>query len=325
MEQSTIAPSVETSPIEAPAENAQTEITQTDVKPDTPENPFKGTKHKLKAKGKELEVDYDDLLAKASLYEGAQMTFKEAKEFRQSVEDKLARLSDVERDNFDEIVEMLGVEKALKFASTLNERHSYWEGLSEEQRADILERHEAELAKQELAELKGKEKQQAIAQASKEAYEAINLEIGDALAEARAQGIPLADLPDIGIAIVDEMLLVLEQIEAEERIGKQWSGKAPSAKDVVKKLQGQYEERSASYVKKLNAKQLKSMLTPEQLAELRKEEIDSLYAGATPNRMTSKDGAIRSETNKNSNQSGLIRRSSGDAFKDLDEKYGVHR
>lgn len=287
-------------------------------------NPYKGTKHKYKAKGKEIEVDYETLLSKASLADGANEKFAEAKALKQQFEDRMGRLSNAEMENWDEIIDMIGVDKALKFASTINEKHSYWNELSEEQREDVLYRHEAELAKQELESLKGKEKQAATQQASREAYDAINQEIGDALAEAKALGIPLADLPDIAIGIVDEMLMVLEQIEAEEKAGRKWSGKAPTAKDVVKRLSGQYEERSSSYVKKLNAKQLKSMLTPEQLAELRQEEIGSLYQGATPNRMTSKEPATNTASNTNQNQSP-IRGTSSDVFKELDKKYGVTR
>lgn len=318
MEQSTtpatiVTPSAAASS-EAPQENVQNQEIEV--------NPFKGTKHKYKAKGKEIEVDYDTLLSKASLADGAQETFKEAKEIRQEFEDRLGRLSNAEMENWDEIIDLIGVEKALKFASTVNEKHSYWTELSEEQREDILFRHEAELAKQELESLKGKEKQAAVQQASREAYAAINQEIGEALEEAKANGVPLSDLPDIATAIVDEMLMVLEQIEAEEKAGRKWSGKAPTAKDVVKKLQGQYEDRSATYIKKLNAKQLKSMLTPEQLAELRQEEIDALHSGATPNRMTSQSEQVN-RTNYNQNQNVPVHKKSNDFFKDMDKKYGV--
>lgn len=323
------APAVEMTSNDAPVtdhSDAQASVPTEGGQPEAkPENPFKGTKHKYKAKGKEIEVDYETLLAKASLADGADLTFQEAKAFRREIEERLKGLSDPERENFDEIVEVLGFEKALKFADTISQKKLEWQNLSEEERERLLERHEYEATKRQLDELKGKEAQQAKAQASQKAYEAINQEIGDALSEARANGIPLADLPDIAVAIVDEMLSVLEAIDAEERAGKKWSGKAPSAKDVVQKLQKQYEERSASYIKKLNAKSLRSMLTPEQLAELRQEEIETLYSGSTPQRMTKPVEGNPSQAQLNQNQQSPRAKTSNDWFKLQDERFGVRR
>lgn len=324
MEQPTVSAPVETnSEVSAPVEAVEGQQTEPQGGEDL--NPYKGTKHKIRAKGKDIEVDYDTLLSKASLAEGANEKFKEAKELKQAFEDRLGRLSNAEMENWDEIIDLIGVEKALKFASTINEKQSYWNELSDEQREDLLFRHEAELAKQELESLKGKEKREAQERASREAYQAIDLEVSEALAEAKANGVPLSDFPDIALGVVDEMLMVLEQIEAEEKAGRKWNGKPPTAKDVVKRLQGQYEERSASYIKKLNAKQLKSMLSPEQLAELRQEELDTLYAGSSPNRMTSQESRIKQNASNYQNQNGPVRAKSNDFFKNMDEKYGVRR
>lgn len=301
------------------------EIVQDDAPPAPPENPYKGTKHKFKAGGRELEVDYDELIQKASLAEGANQKFSEAKALKQQFEDRLGKLSDADSENWDEIIELLGVEKALKFASKVKENESYWSELSDEEREELVYRQQAEAALQELDALKGKQKQEAQQAASREAYAAINQEIGDALAEAKLNGVPLADLPDIALAVVDEMLAVLEEMEKAEKEGKKWSGKPPSAKDVVKKLGAQYDERSTTYIKKLSAKQLKSMLSPEQLAELRQEEIDSLYAGATPSRMTKPVDAAIKPFDPSQNQSESRPLKTKDWFKEMDKKLGVRR
>lgn len=300
-------------------------ITPTEDAPaPAPENPYKGTKHKFKANGKEIEVDYDDLLSKASLAEGANQKFQEAKAMRKELEEKLGRLSNAEADNLDEIIETLGIDKVLKIANTISEKELYWNQLSEEEREDLLYRQKADAALNELEALKGKERQAAQQQAQIEAYNVINDEIGEALALAKAEGVPLADLPEIAEGIVDEMLAFLEFMEREEKEGRKLTSPPPSAKDVVKKLQGKYEERSSTYLKKLNAKQLKSMLSPEQLADLRKEEIDSLYGSNSPRRTSQQaDEVIKPFSNQDENQSKP--RKSDDWFKQMDKKLGVRK
>ena len=295
-----------------------------DATPPAPENPYKGTKHKFKANGKEIEVDYDDLLSKASLAEGANQKFQEAKVMRKELEDKLGRLSNAEADNLDEIIETLGIDKVLKIANTISEKELYWNQLSEEEREDLLYRQKADAALNELEALKGKERQAAQQQAQIEAYNVINDEIGEALALAKAEGVPLADLPEIAEGIVDEMLAFLEFMEREEKEGRKLTSPPPSAKDVVKKLQSKYEERSGTYLKKLNAKQLKSMLSPEQLADLRKEEIDGLYGSNSPRRTSQQaDEVIKPFSNQDENQSKP--RKSDDWFKQMDKKLGVRK
>lgn len=299
----------------------QPKETKADAKP---ENPYKGTKHRIKAKGKEVELDYDDVIKRAELAEGANLTFQEAKAIKRQFEEKLGRLSNAEMENWEELIETIGVEKALKFANTIQQKQSYWESLTEDEQDRILERQRADALESELNQRKSDDERKEAQAFSMEAYKAINAEIGDALAEAKAQGVPLSDLPEVGLEIVNEMLAVLESIEAAEKSGKRWQGTPPTAKDVVKQVQSRYDERSALYLKGKTAKQLKSMLTPEQLADLRQEEIDNLYSGSTPRRTNQAKKEIE-PFEANPNQSGSNRRSFKDAFSDMDRLYGVRK
>lgn len=255
----------------------------TDSNTDAPEeivDPFKGTKHKIKSKGKEVELDYDELRKRAEKADGADQIFQEQAQVRKQLkemESKLGKLSAADQDNFLEMVEIIGWEKAQKFANTLVKKQIEWEELSDHEQQRILKDQEAEEAKAELAKLKGKE-QDANAQRDRSiAMDLIDKEVGEALAYAKENGLSIAEAPRFAEKVVDELLAYLEFCEAEEKAGREVRTPPPTAVDVAKMLQSRKTEGTQSFLKKLDAKSLRSMLSPEQLKELRQSEIDDLY------------------------------------------------
>ncbi len=242
---------------------------------ETPPDPtaaFRAAKHKLKVNGKEEELDYDKLLERASRVSGADEKFKRASE----IEKRYERVKDPNAENFDELVELLGYQKATKFARQLVLDEMKWDELTEEQQDAIIARREADLSKKKLSEYEEREKSARIEAERGAALEIVDREVGDALAAARAEGVPVADLPEIVEQVVDEMIAYLEWYESEEKEGRRPSRPPPSPKDVIGKLQGRYDERSGAYLKKLPVEKLKSLLSKEQLSALRAAEINDL-------------------------------------------------
>ncbi len=298
--------------------------------PETPETPAidpRSIKHKYKANGKEIEVEYDELLSRASKGDGAEEKFNQAAKMRRELEEKLGRLSKSDADNWEDLIEVIGWEKARKFATTLVQKEIEWEELSEPEKERILARQEAQEAKSKLEKYESKEKQTQLQAHQEQAVSIIDQEVSAALAQAKLEGLSVADAPEIVEGVVDELLAYLEYVDREERAGREVKNPPPSAHDVVRKLQARYDERSSSFVKKLSADALRTMLSPEQLKALRQMEIDGLH-GSTPQRAMPRQEKFDSidpfATGDKSNKPSR-RRKSDDWFSAMDKRLGVKK
>lgn len=297
---------------------------ETPVEAKEPTDPFRGTKHKIKAKGKEIELDYETLLKKAEKAEGADVVFQEAaatKKELKALQAKIARLSSGEADPF-EVIETMGFENAKKFADTLTRKQLEWEELSEAEQNQVLKDMAAEEDKRKLSAYEKREEEARNAASLNQAMSLIDQEVGEALAFAKEQGLSLAESPRFAEKIVDELLAWLEYAEAEEKSGRSVTTPPPSAKDVAARLLARKTQGTQEYLKKLDVKSLKSMLSKEQLAELRQAEIDDLYSTIPRNasKRQAEDQINPFETKKVESP-----RSSNDWFAAMDKKLGVKR
>jgi hypothetical protein len=292
--------------------------------PDVDVNPFKGTKHKIKANGKELELDYEEVLKRAEKAEGADLKFQEAAQVKRQMkelESKLGKLSAADQDNFLEMIDIIGWEKAQKFANTLVKKQVEWDELSEQQQAQILRDQEAEEAKAELASIRKREQDATAERAKSIALDLVDKDVGEALAYAKEQGLPVG--PKFAEQVVDELLAYLEYCEAEDEAGRKITVPPPTAVDVAKKILGQKTQNTQSFLKKLDAKSLRSMLSPEQLSELRQMQIDELHSPIPRN--ASKRQANDESINPFDQKSNEKPRSSKGWFDAMDKKFGVKK
>lgn len=298
-------------------ENLQTtdsaDTSQTEPKP----------KYKYKSNGIEKEAELEELLSLASKADGADQKFKEAAEAKRQIknlEARLGKLSKADSDNWEDIIETVGWDKAQKFANTLVRKQLEWEELNQDQRDRILEQQEGEDAKARLRDYESREHQARATQERSLAIDLVDKEVSAALAAARAEGLPIADAPRFAEQVVDELLAYLEYLDREEQAGREITVPPPNALDVARSLQQKANESTSAYVRRLKTSDLRSMLTPEQLRELRQADLDDLYAPIPrESKRPAKDDAINPFDTSNNPR----RKKSGDWFKAMEQKLGV--
>lgn len=271
-----------------PANSATPESTQNDPQQSQPasakqtaepdKEPWRKVKHKYKAAGQEHEVDYDELIKRAEKAHGSEKRFQEAAQKEKEIKARLEKLQDPNHEDWDELIELIGFEKAKKFADKLVWDQIQWEELPEEKREALQAKQEAQRAKAELEKWKRSQAEKEAASQRQQAMSIIDNEIKSVLSKAKAEGLPVADIPEIEEMIIDEMIGYLEWMESEEKAGRPIRTPPPSHEDVLRKIQERHDQRSDVYLKRLPVETLKRMLTKEQLDGLRQAEIDSLYA-----------------------------------------------
>lgn len=239
---------------------------------------FKGTKHRYKAAGKEYEVEYDKLLERASKAHGAEERFSQAKKLEEETKARLARLKDPTNEDWQELIDLVGYEKAVKWARNLVWDEIQWEELPEAERRARLAEKKAQEVERKLSEREKAEAEARKAALESEALEAVDREIAGALEEARKEGINPDDFPELVEYTVDTLMAYLEELEEDERAGRPIRGAPPKPIDVIRQYRERFEKNATSYLTKIPAERLRSMLTPEQLSALRQAEIDDLYA-----------------------------------------------
>lgn len=291
-----------------------------------PEEPWRKAKHKYKAAGKEYEVDYDELVKRAEKSHGADERFRQASEKEKEileVKKKLEKIKDPSQEDWEELIDLIGWDKAQKFADNLVWNQIKWKELSKEQQEAIQAKYEADAAKSELQRIKERDAQREAEAQRQQSMQIIQNEIDAVLEIGRKEGLPAADIPEIQEMIIDEMIAYLEAAEAAENQGKRMPA-PPSHEDVLRRIQDRYSERSDTYIKRLSVDGLKKLLTKEQLEGLRQAEIDQLYASTPKSGTTSQKAADdfdpfqRRERPKNKNR--VMR--TDDFFSQMDQKFG---
>lgn len=304
-------------PIEPIKESALPKKTE-----ETPVEPWRQVKHKYKANGKEIEVDYDSLIKKAEKAHGADLRFQEASKKEKEAKEKFAKLQDPNEENWEELVDTLGFDKALKFAEALLYDDMQWKKLSPEQQDAILTKKENQKLKKQIEEREAAERAREKARFDAIAIDLIDKEVGEALDEAKAAGVPASQLPEVVELIVDEMLAFLEYADEQEKIGQPIARQAPSPKAVLSKIQKKYDERASELLKRMPVEDLKKILTAEQLSALRQANIEKLQSnfnfGAKGDGKKPKDIFDEKPSRSKANR----RMKTDDFFSMMDKKFG---
>lgn len=256
--------------------------------------PWKKVKHKFKAAGEVHEVDYDELVKRAEKAVGAEKRLAEAARKEKEIEARLNKLQTVE--TFEDVVDLFGGDER---ARILAEKF-VWEKIQheeaeakltpEQKKARDAEKKAAE-AEQKLKDLEEASRKKDQEAQSSIAAELINREVDTALKEAEEAGLPPEDVPKFLEDLFENMILHLEYLEDCEEAGVPPSKAPLSPRDVLRKLQDKHSERSTTWLKRLSAKELKSLLSAEQLEELRRAEVEQLIQPSTQNRATRKQSS----------------------------------
>jgi len=257
--------------------------------------PWRKVKHKYKAAGEIVEVDYDELVRRAQKADGAEKRLAEAARKEKEIQGKIEKLRTL--DDVTEIIDLMGGDER---ARPLLEKFLWDKIQAEEQEAKLSPEERDARRRAAEAEKKAKEAQDKLdalnkaaeennkAAVTNKANEIINKEISDAIAEAEAAGLSPEDVPYMIEQLLDGMVVHLEYLEDCEEAGIAPSKSPLSPRDVLRKIQDKETKRTQAMLKKLTAKDLRAMLTDEQLEGLRRSEIEALTAPSTQNRATLK-------------------------------------
>lgn len=289
----------------------------------TPEVPeYKRQKHKYKALGQEYEVDYDELVKRAEKGHGAEKRLAEAAKLEKDIKGRLEKLKNPDAEDFDELIDLIGFDKAQKFAEKLMWDKITWDELPEHEKRARLAQQRADEAERKLQEREQREQEEHRTKLQQQAFEVIEKEISQVLEEGKKSGLSVADIPDAKELIIDEMIAYLEYVDQMEESGQPIRQSPPSHADVLRKIQEQFDTRSSAYLKRLSAEQLTKVLTKEQLAALRQQEIDQLYAPIPQaGRSKNPQDVIDPFAAKPSKKAQRVMRTD-DYFKKMDERFG---
>ena len=231
------------------------------AKADPVANPFKGTKHRTRIDGEDLEVDYDELVRG---YQKAQVSDRRLRE-AQALQAKAKTAQDIEshleKGDISWLTKKLGAEKAKDlFENFLIEQMEYDQLPQSEKRARALEAENKELKSAQEKEREDAQKQQHDAIVHR-AYEDLDTEISEAL---KASGIT-KPTPRLALRIIDEI---------EARLNSK-GRKIPAgeAKDAAIKS---IHQDIAEYLPLIPIADLRKLLPKQVLDALRRDDVEQV-------------------------------------------------
>lgn len=293
------------------------------IETEAPDEPWKKVKHKYKAAGQEYEVDYQELVKRAEKGHGAEKRLAEASKKEKEIEGEKARLQklrDPNNEDFNDLIDLIGFDKAKKFADRLVWDQIQWSELPDHEKKRILAEQERDEVKSRLSEREDRDKKQQQDEMYRQADKVISDEITRVLSEAKKQGLSVADMPEAKELIIDEMLGYINYMDEMEAKGLPITSPPPSHEDVLRTIQERYDSSSSAYVKRLSAQQLMKLLTKEQLSEMRQAEIDQLYA-PIPGLQGRSEKTQKSDTPKPPRKADRAMKTD-DFFKKMDKRFG---
>lgn len=240
---------------------------------------YKGTKHRVKIDGEEMDVDYDDLVRDYQLRRVADKRLKEAAEFAKRAREEFEQVEKFRKDPWAALKE--AGQDPYVLAENLLLQKMEWEGLSPaEQRAQM-----AELKAQHLEErISAEEKRLSEAKAAEEEAKAlreIDDEIGEALKTSGKKPTPrvVARITETLIAHHERQLEALRQHYGDEIPDEAYSKvQRLPATEAVKRVHQEYIGDVAEYLSGMTAAELKQVLPKTVLDALRQAEVDAVLA-----------------------------------------------
>lgn len=291
-----------------------------------PDEPWRKVKHKMKSAGAVEEVDYDELVKRAEKYQGSEKRLAEASRKEKEIESekkRLERLRDPKNEDFEDLIELIGFDKAKKFADRLVWDQIQWDELSDAEKRRIIAEQERDSLKSDLDKRNAADQKKERERLFTEADRVITEEIERVLTDARSQGLSVADIPEAKDLIIDEMLAYIAYMDKMEAEGLPITTPPPSHEDVLRTIQGRYDTSSSAYIKRLSVEKLMTLLTKEQLTALRQAEIDQLYAPIPGYQGRSKPQKDQSEKETPRRRTGeKPKMKTDDFFKTMDKRFG---
>jgi hypothetical protein len=289
------------------------------------DEPWRKVKHRMKSAGEIEEIEYDELVKRAEKYQGSEKRLAEATRKEKAAETEMKRLQklrDPKDEDFNELIELMGFEKAKKFADRLVWDQIQWDELSDVDKKRILAEQERDALKSDLDKRKADDQRKEQERLFSEADRVITEEVTRVLADAKKQGLSVADLPEAKDLIIDEMLAYISYMDDMEAKGLPIKTPPPSHEDVLRKIQERFDTSSSAYIKRLSVEKIMSLLTKEQLQGLRQAEIDQLYApipGMTQGRSKTKE-EITDDAPRRKGEKPKMK--TDDFFAKMDKRFG---
>ena len=233
---------------------------KTDQKADLTPN-FKGTKHKVKIDGREMEIEYDELVSDYQARKASMQRFNEAQRLANEAKEKLSKAEQfekaLEQGDIKWLEQKLGKQKAKEVMENyLIEQMEYEQLSPAEKRALELEEENKRLKQKEEDDKKAKEAE-AKKEADRKAHAQLDTEIRQAL-----ESLGRKPTPTMALRIVDEMII------AKEGRKQEISAKDASVR-AIKRIHGDIKE----YLPGLSAEELRQVIPQEVIDALREDEI----------------------------------------------------
>lgn len=216
---------------------------------------------RIKIDGEYVDVPISELEASYGLQKSSNKRFEEAAHLRKEVDELLDTF---QRGDLSALKEFIPEDKLYDYAESLLRKKIEWEETPEEQKARILAEKERDELKSQLEEYSKKEQEQIINYANDLAAEELDSEIGTALEKLAESHGTIVNTPEF---IQDVARIMLAQLESGA--GNVDSDKA--AQMALKK----WKSRFGKYVGGISQDELGKFLTKEQIARLRKSDLDT--------------------------------------------------
>lgn len=240
--------------------------------PETPEVPnYQGTKHRLKVSGQEIELPYEEVIARAQKYEGSERRFQEANQLKRTLEQAWASSDPEAFFKAKQLDPEAWAEQVLIKKIKLRD-------MSPEQRQ--------EYEKQKAKELQDKDRETELEKLRAERDEAIRFKVHQDLEADVANAFKEANEP-LDPFLIKRMAAIMEAHLDEH-------GQFMKAADALKQAKSGNSEVFVSRLQAMSAKDLREHLSKKQLDELRKHDVDMVRSQSPMRGSKESNGATRS-------------------------------
>lgn len=234
--------------------NPYKKVTEDKTSTGQPAINFKGTKHKVKLDGQELDVDYDELITS---YQKRQVSDKRFQEAQALAKQAQQIQQAVQSGDMNALVNMIGPDKAREMFEDYLIQQMEWDNLPAEQKRLYQLEHENKMLMSEKERAKQEHEERQKQEESLKAQQQIDQEVSEAL-----QAMGRKPTPRLVIRIVDEMLA---------RMGRQEGFSAKKAAELAMKG---IQFDVAEYLPQLNDDELFKVIPKEILERIRKRELN---------------------------------------------------
>lgn len=290
---------------EADASPAHESVESTETTESAPQNPYAGTKHRVKADGEEQEVAYEDLVADWGSKKASQKRFQEAARMKKEADELLGSLK---KGDLKRLKELVPYEELIKFSEQELAEYIKDQDLSPEARDLKKERAENQRLKAEREADNKRQEDFVRAQLEKEVTNELDLEIKQAVLDYKKElGYDLPVTPELFAEIARTMIA---NLEADETLSK-----VPAKKALADSWKG-IEKQVELYLNTVPSDKLLNMLPQKHRDAIRKADVSDATS-QIHNRIRAAQ-----ETDEKSTSSKKKTLTTSGYFDELDKRFG---